>query len=99
MRLTIGALALAVALVAPASVAAKPPKGPSPASKATGWLASQLRKTGDGSYCELFGEESVGETLECTLAFKAAGSAFSTQREATYEWALANKSKYVGSEP
>jgi hypothetical protein len=99
MRLTIGTLALAVALMAPASAAAKPPKGPSPASKATEWLASQLKPTGDGSYCELFGEESVGETLECTLAFKAAGSSFNTQREATYAWALANKSRYVGSEP
>lgn len=98
MRLTIGALALAVALVAPASAAAKPPKGPPPASEATEWLASQLQPTGDGSYCELFGEESVGETLECTLAFKAAGSSFDTQREATYKWALANKGRYVGSE-
>jgi hypothetical protein len=94
-----GALALAVALAVPATAAAKPPKGPSPASEATAWLASQLQPTGDGSYCELFGEESVGETLECTLAFKAAGSSFSTQREATYKWALANKSRYVGSEP
>ena len=98
MRLTIGALALALALVAPASAAAKPPKGPSPASKASEWLASQLQPTGDGSYCELFGEESVGETLECTLAFKAAGASFDAQREATYKWALANKSRYVGSE-
>jgi hypothetical protein len=98
MRLTIGALALAVALVAPASAAAKPPKGPPPASEATEWLASQLQPTADGSYCELFGEESVGETLECTLAFKAAGSSFDTQREATYKWALANKARYVGSE-
>ncbi len=86
-------LALMAAFALPALASA------SAGSKATEWLASQLKPTSDGSYCELFGEESVGETLECTLAFKAAGSAFSTQREATYEWALANKSKYVGSEP
>jgi hypothetical protein len=101
MRLTIGALAAAaaLALAAPATVAAKAPKGPSPATEASEWLASQLQPSGGGEYCELFGEESVGETLECTLAFKAAGSSFSTQREATYRWALANKARYVGSEP
>jgi hypothetical protein len=102
MRLTraslAGALALAVALAAPASGLAKKPTGPSPATKATEWLASQLQPADDGSYCELFGEESVGETLECSLAFKAGGSGFDAQREATYKWALANKSRYVGSE-
>jgi hypothetical protein len=40
----------------------------------------------------------VSETIECGLAFKAAGSSFTAQREATYRWVLANKSKYVGSE-
>ncbi len=69
----------------------------SPAPEAAEWLASQLKSTSDGSYCELFGEESVGETIECGLAFKAAGSSFTAQREATYKWVLANKSKYVGS--
>jgi len=84
-------LALAVAFAAPAAASA------SPGSKATEWLASQLRSTGEGSYCELFGEESVGETIECMLAFKAAGASFSAQREATYNWVLSNKISYVGS--
>jgi hypothetical protein len=80
-----------------ASSAKKQPRA-APASEATEWLASQLISTSDGSYCELFGEESVGETIECMLAFKAAGSSFTSQREATYKWTLANKTKYVGSE-
>jgi hypothetical protein len=83
----------AIAFVAPAAASA------SPGSKATEWLASQLHPTGSGSYCEVFGEQSVGETIECSLAFKAAGASFNAQREATYKWVLANKSAYVGSEP
>jgi hypothetical protein len=85
-------LALVLASAAPATASA------SAGSKASEWLASQLRSTSEGSYCELFGEESVGETIECTLAFKAAGASFNPQREATYRWALANASRYVGSE-
>lgn len=77
------------------ALAKKPHHAPTEAAE---WLASQLKPTGDGSYCELFGEQSVGETIECGLAFKAAGSGFAAQREATYKWVLANKSKYVGSE-
>lgn len=89
------AAVLALGLAAPAAA-----KKTSPAPKeATEWLASQLQRPGEGAYCELFGEESVGETIECSLAFKAAGSSFATQREETYRWALANKSRYVGSEP
>ena len=83
----------AIAFVAPAAASA------SPGSKAAEWLASQLHPTGSGSYCEVFGEQSVGETIECSLAFKAAGASFNAQREATYKWVLANKSAYVGSEP
>ncbi len=83
----------AIALAAPAAASA------SPGSKATEWLASQLQPSSPGSYCEVFGEKSVGETIECTLAFKAAGASFNAQREATYKWILANKSTYVGSEP
>ena len=85
-------LVLVVAFAAPAAASA------SAGSKAAEWLASQLRSTSQGSSCELFGEESVGETIECTLAFKAAGSSFSSQREATYKWTLANASQYVGEE-
>jgi hypothetical protein len=86
-------LVLVVAFAAPAAASA------SAGSKAAEWLASQLRSTSQGSSCELFGEESVGETIECTLAFKAAGSSFSSQREATYRWTLAHAGQYVGSEP
>ena len=89
------AAALALAFAAPTAAAAKTSPAP---KEATAWLASQLHPTSEGSYCELFGEESVGETIECSLAFKAAGSSFNAQREATYRWALANKSRYVGSE-
>jgi len=88
-------LVVMLAFAAPATASASASAG----AKASEWLASQLRSTGEGSYCELFGEESVGETIECTLAFKAAGPSFSAQREATYEWALANAGDYVGSEP
>ncbi len=88
------AAVLALAFAAPAAAAKT-----SPAPKAaTEWLASQLHRSAEGSYCELFGEESVGETIECSLAFKAAGASFNAQREETYRWALANKSRYVGSE-
>jgi hypothetical protein len=93
---------LACCLLPSAPALASPAKkktGASAAVQATDWLASQLIATSDGSYCELFGEESVGETIECMLAFKSAGSSFNAQREATYRWTLANKSKYVGSEP
>lgn len=90
-------VALAFCLLPSTPALAKKPK-PTPAPEAAEWLASQLKATGDGSYCELYGEESVGETIECELAFKAAGSAFTPQREATYQWILANKERYVGSE-
>jgi hypothetical protein len=86
----------AIALAAPAAASAS--KGASPGPKAAEWLASQLQPSSPGSYCEVFGEKSVGETIECTLAFKAAGPSFNAQREATYIWVLANKSAYVGSE-
>jgi hypothetical protein len=89
-----GVLALAVALMAPAVASAQPKV------EATEWLASQLKTTvSEGSYCEVFGEKSVGETIECMLAFKAAGTQFKADRAATYKWVLANKGKYVGSEP
>jgi hypothetical protein len=89
-----GVLALAVALAAPAVASAQPKV------EANEWLAKQLKTTvSEGSYCELFGEASVGETIECVLAFKSGGTKFASQRAATYKWVLANKSKYVGSEP
>jgi hypothetical protein len=89
---------LACCLLPSTPALAKKPHHASPGPEAAEWLASQLKPTSDGSYCELFGEESVGETIECGLAFKAAGPSFTAQREATYKWVLANKRKYVGSE-
>jgi hypothetical protein len=91
-------LTLAVAVIAAAAASFMAPvASATPASEATEWLSSQLKSTSEGSYCELFGEASVGETIECQLAFKAAGSSFETQRKATYEWAIANKAKYIGT--
>ena len=89
-----GVLALAFAFAVPAVASAQPKV------EATEWLAKQLKTTtSEGSYCELYGEKSVGETIECMLAFKGAGEKFAGDRAATYKWVLANKSKYVGSEP
>jgi hypothetical protein len=90
----VSVLALAVALTAPAVASAQPKV------QATEWLAKELKTTErEGSYCELYGEKSVGETIECMLAFKSAGEKFASDRAATYKWVLANQSKYVGSEP
>jgi hypothetical protein len=89
-----GVLALAVAFTAPAVASAQPKV------EAAEWLGKQLVSTPtEGSYCELFGEKSVGETIECMLAFKSAGEKFAPERAAAYKWVLANKSKYVGTEP
>jgi hypothetical protein len=92
-------LALAVSVLALAGALAAPLASATPASEATEWLASQLKSTAEGSACELFGEASVGETIECQLAFKAGAPGFESQRKATYEWVLANKAKYIGSAP
>lgn len=85
-------LALMLALAAPAASA-------SPGSEATEWLASQLKSPKAGEkYCELFGGASVGQTIDCQLAFDAAAG-FETEENETYAWILANKSSYVGSKP
>lgn len=84
-------LALAMALAAPVAAA-------TPTSEATEWLASQLKSPGAGEkYCEQFGSPSVGQSIDCMLAFDAAG--FKSQEDETYKWILANKSSYVGSKP
>ncbi|HTZ88417.1 MAG TPA: hypothetical protein VMB05_17260 [Solirubrobacteraceae bacterium] len=92
-------IALAVVVLALAAAFTAPLASATPAGEATEWLASQLKSTPEGSYCEVFGEASVGETIECQLAFKTAGASFATQRKATYEWVLANKAKYIGTTP
>jgi hypothetical protein len=88
-----GVLALAVAFTAPAVASAQPKV------EAAKWLASQLKpsETSSPAYCELFGSPSIGETIECELAFKAAGSEFSSKSTATYAYAVAHKSEYIGT--
>jgi hypothetical protein len=84
-------LVLTMAFTAPTASA-------SPGSEATEWLSSQLKSAGAGEkYCELFGSPSVGQTIDCMIAFHAAG--FTTQEEETYKWIVANMSSYVGAKP
>lgn len=80
-------LALALAVAAPAANA-------SPATDAATWLSSspQLKSDADGTYCEL-GGPSVGQSIDCQLAFKAAG--YTTAQGTTYDWIVANKDTYV----
>jgi hypothetical protein len=88
-----GVFALAVAFTAPAVASAQPKV------EAAKWLASQLKpsETSSPAYCELFGSPSIGETIECELAFKAAGSEFASKRTATYDYAVEHKSEYIGT--
>lgn len=89
------ALALTVAFVLPATASAQA------GTEAAHWLASQLKpsETSSPAYCEAFvkGGPSVGETIECELAFKAAGSEFNSQRTAAYDYAVENKNEYIGT--
>jgi hypothetical protein len=85
-------LVLVMALIAPVA-------GATPQSEATEWLSSQLKSPKAGEkYCELFGGPSVGQTIDCMLAFDAE-TGFESQENETWAWILANKSSYVGSEP
>lgn len=89
---------LLAALLALTMAFGTPVAGATPTSEATEWLASQLKSPGAGEkYCEQFGSPSVGQSIDCMLAFDAAG--FTTEEEETYKWVLANKSSYVGSKP
>lgn len=86
-------LALTLALAVPAASGAAP-------EEATEWLASQLKTGEEGKYCESFSPAgTVGQTIDCMLAFQAAGAAFEEEREAAYEYVLDNVSVYVGSKP
>jgi hypothetical protein len=86
-------LALVAQFTAPAAASAQPKV------EAAKWLASQLKpsETSSPAYCELFGSPSIGETIECELAFKAAGTEFASKRTATYDYAVEHKSEYVGT--
>jgi hypothetical protein len=88
-----GVLALAVVFAVPAVASA------SAGSEAATWLGKQLKpsETSSPAYCELFGSPSIGETIECELAFKAAGSEFSSKSTATYDYAVEHKSEYIGT--
>lgn len=86
-------LALTLALAVPAASAAAP-------EEATEWLASELQPAEEGEYCESFSPAGkVGQTIDCMLAFQAAGAAFEAEREAAYEYVLDNLGVYVGAEP
>lgn len=86
-------LTLMLALAVPAASAAAP-------EEATEWLASQLKTGEEGKYCESFSPAgTVGQTVDCMLAFQAAGAGFAEEREDTYEYVLDNVNVYVGSEP
>lgn len=86
-------LTLTLALAVPAAGAAAP-------EEATEWLASQLKTGEKGKYCESFSPAgTVGQTIDCMLAFDAAGAAFEEQRKATYEYVKANLAVFVGSKP
>lgn len=85
-------LALALALAVPAASA-------SPGSEATEWLASELQASGESQYCESFSAAGkVGQTIDCMLAFQAAAPGFEEEREDTYDYVVANKGAYVGTE-
>jgi hypothetical protein len=66
--------------------------------EASAWLESQLQTATKGKYCESFNASAkVGQTIECMLAFKAAGR--STPEAAAYEYVLENMNAYVGATP
>jgi hypothetical protein len=86
-------LALMLAFAAPVASGAAP-------EEATEWLASELQPAEEGEYCESFSPAGrVGQTIDCMLAFQAAGAAFEAEREAAYEYVLGNLGVYVGTEP
>jgi hypothetical protein len=88
-----GVLALAFVFAVPAAASA------SAGSEAATWLGSQLKPepTSNPAYCEEFagGGPSVGETLECSLAFKAAE--MEAKSKATYKYAVAHFNEYIGT--
>lgn len=89
----VSVLVLAIAFAVPAAASA------SAGSEAAAWLGSQLKPepTSNPAYCEGFagGGPSVGETLECSLAFKAAE--MEAKSKATYKYAVAHFNEYIGT--
>ena len=86
-------LILAIAFAVPAVASA------SAGSEAASWLGKQLKPepTSNPAYCEEFteGGPSVAETLECSLAFKAAE--MTSKSNATYKYAVEHFSEYIGT--
>jgi hypothetical protein len=86
-------LVLGVGFAVPAVASA------SAGSEAATWLGTQLKpsSTSNPAYCEAFagGGASVGETLECSLAFKAAG--MTSKSNATYSYAAEHATEYIGA--
>ena len=89
----VSVLAFAAAFAVPTAASA------SAGSEAATWLGSQLKptSTSNPAYCEGFagGGPSVGETLECSLAFKAAE--MEAKSKATYKYAVEHFNEYIGS--
>jgi hypothetical protein len=84
---------IAIAFAIPAAASA------SAGSEAATWLGSQLKptSTSNPAYCEQFagGGPSVGQTLECSLALKAAE--MGAKSNATYKYAVEHFNEYIGT--
>lgn len=92
-------LAVLLALALPAFAAST--ASATPTEEAADWLVSELKPTptSEPAYCESFSAAAtVGQTIDCMLAFEAAGAAYDDERDATYEWIVANLDDYVGEE-
>jgi hypothetical protein len=93
-----GPIAALTALV----LVAAPAAGATPGTDATDWLVSELQPTpaSDPAYCDSFSPAGiVGQSIDCMLAFKAAGAAYDDERDATYDYVIANMEDYVGDDP
>lgn len=88
-----GVLAFAIAFAVPAVASAS-----TAGEEAATWLGKQLKPTptSNPAYCEQFegGGPSVGQTLECSLAFKAAE--MESKSNATYKYAAEEAHVYIG---
>jgi len=89
-----------VAALAMLAIAA-PASGSTQGFEATELLSSQLQPTptSESAYCESFSPAAtVGQTIDCMLAFDAAARSLEAKREATYTWIRENVDDYVGEE-
>ncbi|HWM64539.1 MAG TPA: hypothetical protein VNP96_11200 [Solirubrobacterales bacterium] len=89
-----------VAILATLAIAA-PASGSGQGFEAAEWLGSQLKPTptSESAHCESFSPAAtVGQTIDCMLAFDAAVRSLEAKREATYAWIRENMDDYVGEE-